>query len=110
MHYLDPLRETFRLIVISLFPESVKHNIICNTNRKKHQHYKIFYTIVTEKKVSSCLQGPNLSGYPDETVKLFFPSTYAAAAPFLLFRMKRRGFSASRVTVQDGGLLLTAMR
>jgi len=43
-------------------------------------------------------------------VRIFFPDTYILAAPFLLFRMKRRGFSSSRVTLENGGLLLTATR
>jgi hypothetical protein len=110
MRYLNALRETLRLIVISLFPESIKLRAIFLTNSIKHLHYKTFYIIVAEKKIPSHLQDPDIAGCPVETVRLFFPNTYALAAPFLLFRMKRRGFSANRVTVQNGGLLLTAIR
>jgi hypothetical protein len=41
---------------------------------------------------------------------LFFPDCMAAAAPFLLFRLKRTGFSGCRAVVTDEGLLLTAIR
>lgn len=58
---------------------------------------------------------PNLSdpGMPmghDDSMRLFFPQAMAVAAPFLLFRLKRWGFSGCRVTVTDGGLLVTARR
>lgn len=41
---------------------------------------------------------------------LFFPGCLAAAAPFLLFRLKRTGFSRCRVKITDKGLFLTACR
>ncbi len=43
-------------------------------------------------------------------LKLFFPDCLAAAAPFLLFRLKRRGFSDCRALMTTEGLLLTALR
>ncbi|MGA7828931.1 MAG: hypothetical protein WCA04_14825 [Geobacteraceae bacterium] len=110
MHFFTPMRESARLILISLFPECIKYSAICTDNSDMHNHYKMYYTVVTEKKIPSYLQDPELSEQPVESVKLYFPNTFMLAAPFLLFRMKRRGFSASRVTVQNGGLLLTALR
>jgi hypothetical protein len=41
---------------------------------------------------------------------LFFPGCLAVAAPFLLFRLKRAGFSACRAEMTGEGLLLTATR
>jgi hypothetical protein len=110
MHCLTSARETCRLILISLCPESSKNVTIIKMNSDRYKHYKTYYTIVSEKKISPHLHDPDISGFPVEKVRLFFPDTYALAAPFLLFRMKRRGFSSSLVTVQDGGLLLTATR
>lgn len=46
----------------------------------------------------------------DGTLVLIFTDTLAIAAPFLLFRLKRTGFSACRVTATESGLRLTARR
>lgn len=46
----------------------------------------------------------------DGTIALLFAEATSAAAPFLLFRLKRTGFSACRVTRNKEGLLLTARR
>jgi hypothetical protein len=42
--------------------------------------------------------------------RVFFPDTLAAAGPFLLFRLKRRGFSRCSVKAADGGLYLQGRR
>jgi hypothetical protein len=44
------------------------------------------------------------------TVQLFLPGCFAPAAPCLLFRLKRSGYSGSRATLTRDGLLLTATR
>jgi hypothetical protein len=43
-------------------------------------------------------------------LRLLFPGCLALAAPFLLFRLKREGFSNCRILMSDEGLLLTAIR
>jgi len=43
-------------------------------------------------------------------LKLFIPGCYALAATALLFRLKREGFSACSVTVQEHGLLVQGRR
>jgi hypothetical protein len=43
-------------------------------------------------------------------LNLSFPGCFAWAAPFLLFRLKRNGFSNGRVVSTAEGLLLTATR
>lgn len=110
MHNLTTARETCRLIFMSLFPESVRWLAIDITNGVTCKHYIAYYTVITEKKFPPYLLDLAISRFPSETVRIFFPDTYAVAAPFLLFRMKRRGFSSSRVTLQNGGMLLTATR
>lgn len=47
---------------------------------------------------------------PDGFLKIFFSDVFPLAAPFLLYRLKRTGFSGCKVTVTDGGLLVTARR
>lgn len=41
---------------------------------------------------------------------LLFPGCFALAAPFLLFRLKREGFSRCRAYMQNSGLVLMARR
>jgi hypothetical protein len=43
-------------------------------------------------------------------LRLIIPGCFALAAPLLLFRLKRRGFSNSRAVMTDEGLLVAASR
>ena len=43
-------------------------------------------------------------------LRLFIPECRGLAAPVVLFRLKREGFSRSRVRMVDGGLLIEARR
>lgn len=110
MHFLTASQETCRLILISLFPESAKRIVPGERADDVYTHYQTYYYVVTGKKKPLQQHDPEFTESPLETVRIFFPKTLALAAPFLLFRMKRKGFSESRVTVQNGGLLLTATR
>lgn len=46
----------------------------------------------------------------DGKLALFFPGCRAAAAPFVLFRLKREGYSNCSATATADGLLLKASR
>ena len=54
----------------------------------------------------------DLSRSMDSTgaLRLFLPGCLAPAAPCLLFRLKRSGYSACRAIITPDGLLLTASR
>jgi len=110
MQRLVSLRQTCRLILVSLFPvrpgRLVTNNIVINTR----DHYIIFHTIIAAKKIPPHVHDPDYTGDPVDTVRLFFPGAHPLAAPFMLFRLKRTGFSSCRIIVKDGGLLLTATR
>lgn len=56
------------------------------------------------------LADPSQAVTDDGMLALFFPGCPAAAAPFLLFRLKRLGYSRCCVQVVQGGLTLTARR
>lgn len=43
-------------------------------------------------------------------LRLFFPAVLSLAAPFILFRLKREGYSNCRVEATRGGLVLTGRR
>jgi hypothetical protein len=65
---------------------------------------------VPVKEISSCLA--NLSRYVQNDGKLFLfvPGCQAPAAPFVLFRLKREGYSNCTVTATADGLLVEATR
>ncbi|MEA5113210.1 MAG: hypothetical protein VB050_04215 [Geobacteraceae bacterium] len=50
------------------------------------------------------------NGIPAGSYRVFLPEVSPLAAPFILFRLKRGGYSACRVTVIDRGLLVSASR
>ncbi|HBA87849.1 MAG TPA: hypothetical protein DCZ75_07605 [Geobacter sp.] len=43
-------------------------------------------------------------------LRLFFDGCYATAAPFILFRLKREGFSRCSVRASERGLLVQGVR
>ena len=47
---------------------------------------------------------------PDGGLALQFCGCFAVAAPFLLYRLKKSGFSGCRVSMNNEGLLLSAHR
>jgi hypothetical protein len=68
------------------------------------------YIVVAARDVSFYLADLDRAVDRQGELTLFFPGCLAVAAPFLLFRLKRTGFSnCSAVTTKDG-LLLTATR
>ena len=56
------------------------------------------------------LADPGRAATAEGELALFFPGCPALAAPFLLFRLKRLGFSRCRVRVVPTGLTLAARR
>ena len=68
------------------------------------------YTHVPPENVRLYLAGLVSTVNPYYECALFFPNCLAPAAPFLLFRLKRQGFSNCRISVTTGGLALYAQR
>ncbi|HTP67122.1 MAG TPA: hypothetical protein VMJ66_17150 [Geobacteraceae bacterium] len=66
--------------------------------------------VVTEDKVRFYLADLHRAINPQGEMRLKFPGCLALAAPFLLFRLKREGFSGSRAETTAEGLFLTASR
>ncbi len=110
MQRLVSLRQTCRLILLSLFRAGPRRLVTNNILNNTQDHYIIYYTIIAEKKIPPHVHAPDYTGDPLDTVRLFFPGAHPLAAPFVLFRLKRTGFSSCRIIVKDGGLLLTATR
>jgi len=59
---------------------------------------------------SSGLLNPGRFSLSDGKKSLFYQNSMPIAAPFILFRLKRNGFSNCKVMVADGGLLVSANR
>jgi hypothetical protein len=93
MIVLNRIRKTTHLILFSLLPSF--------TGR--------FCPSYETKALIKC-RHPYDSTLPAGPCHIFFDSAAPLAAPFLLFRLKRWGFSSCRIEVQNGGLLLTATR
>ncbi|AJE04498.1 hypothetical protein [Geobacter pickeringii] len=65
---------------------------------------------VSPAAISACLAHPESYVDGGGNLSLFFCDAPALAAPFLLFRLKRLGFSRCRAAVHADGIVLTARR
>jgi len=68
------------------------------------------YTPVPLEDISLYLAEIRRAVGSDGKLALFFPDCAAPAAPFLLFRLKREGYSDCRVISTGDGLLVDATR
>ncbi len=65
---------------------------------------------VLPESILYCLADLGRSVDPDGRLALFFPGCLAFAAPAVLFRLKREGYSNCRATATSEGLLVEATR
>jgi len=99
-------------LVISraLLPPEPEGGSPSGTTGPQHLALPPGYILVAGRDVSYYLADFGRAVDRPGALTLFFPGCLAVAAPFLLFRLKRTGFSnCSAVTTKDG-LLLTATR
>ena len=97
---------TLLVIVRSLFPagrRTLRHGSAAVPGESG-------YTPVPVEDIPLYLCGHDLITGNCGKLALYFPGCAALAAPFLLFRLKREGFSGCRVTVTGDGLLVDATR
>jgi hypothetical protein len=104
------LHDTTALIICSLTLSAAKPLYGTIESVDLSDHYKPGNISLGTKKIPPYLSVPGDAASKDSAVRLFFPYGMPLAAPFILFRLKRGGFSGCRVTVTDGGLLVTASR
>ncbi len=67
-------------------------------------------TVIPPAAFSAAIPDLNSLLRPDGTLELMFEEAQHAAAPFLLSRLKRNGFSNCRAIVNSQGILVTALR
>ena len=65
---------------------------------------------VAPEDIPRCLAGLSRAAGKGGELALFFPGCRAPAAPFLLFRLKREGYSNCRAIATADGLLVEATR
>lgn len=68
------------------------------------------YTRVPRRAIPSYPGMLKTGGGSGGRLALFFPDCAAAAAPFVMFRLKREGFSGCRASATREGLLVDALR
>ncbi|MEI8354977.1 MAG: hypothetical protein WCG31_02580 [Deltaproteobacteria bacterium] len=104
------LSKSMQLILTALFPpkrcgetqgkrpETVKESYSCN-------HLTVF-----PKELHTFFSGNGALCDPKRGILIFIPHVLPLTAPFLLFYLKRNGFSGCRAEVAHGGLVVHAAR
>jgi hypothetical protein len=104
---LQRIRLTALVISYALFPPGMKN---AGYNRNTAAEPSSGLSVVSDENIRFCLADLNRTLNPHGELRLLFPGCFALAAPVLLFRLKREGFSDCRVLMAEKGLLLCATR
>lgn len=110
MQFFTPLHNTTGIIRYALFPRLSPQKPTGETGTLSDNcpHTPPFLAGFTQKNsLSTTCEQADLQR---ADFSILLPATWPVAAPFILFRLKRTGYSNCRVVVQDGGLLVTARR
>jgi hypothetical protein len=110
MMYFRRLHDTVALIICSLVPRATKTLYGKLESENLSEQDKPENISHGPPKIPLDLSYPECTAREECPVRLFFPAVSPVAAPFILFRLKRSGFSGCRVMVTDGGLLVTSSR
>jgi hypothetical protein len=94
----------------ALFPPGAEGGRPTGTAGTKRLARPPGYIVVAVRDVSYYLADFDRAVGRQGELALFFPGCLAVAAPFLLFRLKRTGFSNCSAASTKDGLLLTASR
>lgn len=102
--------QTALLVFYSLFPACCTASHHHGELKSEAALYIADCITIPAKKIPLFLMDPSIATGQNGTMGFFVPHVFPLAAPFILFRLKRQGFSGCRVTVQEGGLLVKATR
>ncbi|MDD2365669.1 MAG: hypothetical protein PHN84_05840 [Desulfuromonadaceae bacterium] len=83
-------------------PASIVETMKTGIERRERKVEKPAFNL---KATMSLLSGMSYSHFP-----LIIPGVHRLAAPLIMFRLKRRGYSNCRVDVTEGGLIVYAVR
>jgi len=98
---------TALVTVYALFPPCRESCVQPGVDRALSQ---IPHVALTRGNIRYYLADINRAADQQGEITLFFPGCFAFAAPSLLFRLKRSGFSNCRISMMGEGLLLSATR
>jgi len=110
MDSIRRLHQTLLLVCYLLFPNTTGSEKTRKNNDKDLPHYITDYIEIPVKKIPLFLNDPAQASGPNGTMGFLVPQVFSLAAPFILFRLKRSGFSGCRVTVRERGLMVEATR
>lgn len=111
MHLSVRIFETMVLICSAIFPLATQFLAIAGLLTLSKQAKNINgYITVPIKKIPLVMADLDSAVSGRGSMALFFPHAFSVAAPFILFRLKRSGFSNCVVKVTGKGLTLTAER
>lgn len=104
---LHRIHLTALVIGFSLFPPCPDN---AGYNRKVAAEPSAGEMVVSVDNVRFYLADIKRALNPQGELKLLFPGCFVLAAPLILFRLKREGFSDCRALMTEEGLLLCATR
>ncbi len=106
MDLVKRFRTTAIIIAHSLFPSEEKAHLA------KHEfcHDAADCQSIVPDHIQYFMANPDCAVNGNGELTLFFPDCISLAAPFLLMRLKRTGFSRCQAVIECGGIVLTARR
>ncbi len=104
MRFISRIFSTLRLVRFSLFPVVTAAFPVVSRNLSGST------PIVSPEFLYSCLRNSRGNTESAGEFSLFVPGVYPLSAVFVLFRLKRWGFSACQVHAERGGLRIQGRR
>jgi hypothetical protein len=104
------LSKSMQLIFSALFPSRTDGKNRKNRPAILSPHYPGCYLTVLPEDLHSFFSDPGDAYDLHKTITIFIPDVLPLTAPFLLFYLKRNGFSGCRAEVANGGLIVHAAR
>jgi hypothetical protein len=110
MSVTNRLSKSMQLILSALFPSRTGGKDQKNRPATLIPHSPGFYVTVLPEDLHSFFSDPGDAYDSHKTLTIFIPDVLSLTATFLLFYLKRNGFSGCRAEVANGGLIVHAAR
>ena len=110
MSFTNRLSKSMQLILSALFPERYGSNNRKDRPATLKPSCPGCYITVSPDEIHSFFSDPGEAYDSHKAINIFIPDVLPLTAPFLLFYLKRNGFSGCRAEVANGGLIVHAAR
>jgi hypothetical protein len=110
MAFAARLYNSALLIAYSVFPTFRRHRIWKSRTEYLESSCPAGYIPVLPEDFHNYVTALGCPGDLKNTVSVFIPHVFPMTAPFLLGHLKKTGFSACRVKVNEGGLAVNGVR